>query len=94
MTIDKADELSESPHRDRILALLTHEETARISNVKAQLSLLSGDEYLDLDRLDRGLQCAIEPTESQGRRVIRRKSVRPAAWTQIMATLPKMRSSR
>ena len=48
--------------RDSILKLLSDEENARVSTAEAGPRLSEGAEYLDLERLDRGVQRASATT--------------------------------
>jgi hypothetical protein len=84
MSIAKDDGLVGNLRREEILALLSDEETARVSNAEAEFRLTDGDEYLDLEHLDRGMQRATGTIGSLGR-VIPRKSVHRDTWTKIMA---------
>ena len=69
------------------MALLSDEETARVSNAEAGFSMTHGEEYIDLQHLDSGVQKARGNIGSLGE-IIPRKSVHKDTWTKIMAGLP------
>lgn len=76
--------------RDKILSLLTDEETAKVSNREAAASLIAliaGDEYLDLARLDQGIQQANATASVSTNDVIPRGAVSAATWTKINAAI-------
>ena len=73
--------------KEQVLALLTDEETARVSNVEAGYQLTHGDEYVDLDHLDEGLQHARGTVGSLGT-IVTKKSVQHDTWSRIIAGLP------
>jgi len=89
MSPANGDELADNLRREGIMAMLSDEETARVSNAEAEFRLTDGDEYLDLEHLDRGMQRAKGTIGSLGR-VIPRKSVHRDTWTKIMASLPPL----
>ena len=70
--------------RDSILKLLSDEEVARVSNAEAGARLLDGDEYLDLEQLDKGVRRALGT--SMGR-VLPRKAVQESTWSKILTQL-------
>jgi hypothetical protein len=78
---------SEHTERERILAMLSDEENARVSDAEADFRLTNGDEYIELDHLDRGLQRARGIVGSLGT-IIPRKSVHTDTWKRIVASLP------
>lgn len=78
--------------KEHILALLTDEETARVSNVEADYRLTHGDEYVDLDHLDAGLQHARGTVGSLGT-LVTKKSVHRDTWSRIVAGLPPTTST-
>ena len=51
-------ERREQVTRDAILKLLSDEDNGRVSTAEAAPRLTEGAEYLDLERLDRGVQRA------------------------------------
>jgi hypothetical protein len=58
-------ERKEQVTRDSILNLLSDEENARVSTAEAAPRLAEGAEYLDLERLDRGVQRASATTANK-----------------------------
>ncbi len=73
--------------RDNILSLLTDEETAKVSNNETAASLIAGDEYLDLARLDLGIQQANSTASVSANDIIPRGAVSAATWTKINAAI-------
>ncbi len=73
--------------RDKILNLLTDEETAKVSNSETAASLIAGDEYLDLAHLDLGVQQANSTASVSANDIIARGAVSAATWTKINAAL-------
>jgi hypothetical protein len=71
--------------RDEILKLLSDAELARVSTADAGAPLKAGDEYLDLEHLDRGVQSA--STNTVTARSLPRKVIQEATWKRILARL-------
>jgi hypothetical protein len=77
--------------RERILALLSDAEVARVSNAAFQLR--PGEEYLELTHLERGVECA----GAQGSRlgvvalaqVLPKSAIEASTWARILALLPQ-----
>ncbi len=73
--------------RDKILDMLTDEEAAKVSNNETAASLIAGDEYLDLARIDLGIQQANSTASVSANDIIPRGAVSAATWTKISAAL-------
>lgn len=73
--------------RDKILSLLTDEETAKVSNKETVASPIAGDEYLDLARLDLGVQQANSTASVNANDIIPRGAVSAATWVKINAAI-------
>ena len=73
-------------NRASVLDLLSATEVARVSDAETTVELPEGDEYLDLDRLDRGVQQAA-PGTPRGR-VLPRKAVAEKTWRKLLMQLP------
>lgn len=73
-------------NRNSILNLLSADETARVSNAETAAGLTTGDEFIDLAQIDKGVQRAgkSHPTES----VLPRKAVHESTWNKIVKGLP------
>lgn len=80
------DKRSEYVTRDSILKLLSDEEVARVSTAETADRLLDGDDYIDLEDLDRGVQRAPGTSTPMGR-VLPKKAVHEQTWTKIVAHL-------
>ena len=72
--------------RNDVLKLLSDEEVARVSTAEASAGLVAGDEYLDLEQLERGVLRAPGPSTPMGR-VLSRKSVGDSTWRRILTQL-------
>ena len=77
--------------KDRILELLSDEEVARVATAETKASLIDGEQYLDLDHLDRGVLTASGPAAPIGR-VLPRRVISDQTWREIethLATRPE-----
>jgi hypothetical protein len=72
--------------RESILNLLSDDEVASVSTAETAPGLSDADEYLDLERLEQGVQRA-QGTKPVMGRVLPRKGVHDATWTKILAQL-------
>ena len=71
--------------RDTILKLLSDEEIARVSTAEGAIELTEGTEYLDLEKLDLGIQRAKAATKVKMGQVLPRSAVCGETWTKILA---------
>ncbi len=69
--------------RDAILKMLSKDEIGSVSTAETALKLPKGDEYIDLARLDRGVQRAGGTTVVMGH-ILSRKSVHKETWAKIV----------
>jgi hypothetical protein len=72
--------------RDSILKLLSDEEIAKVSTAEAAPKLTDGDEYIDLEKLDAGVNTADGDPIPAGR-ILARVEVNPETWTEILNKL-------
>lgn len=72
--------------RDGILTLLSDAEVASVSTAETAERLLDGDEYLDLEHLDWGVQRASGAGTPMGR-ALPRKAVQEETWGKILKRL-------
>ncbi len=72
--------------RDHILKLLSDGEVASLSAAEKAGSLVDGDEYLDLQQLHEGVQCAGSSATPMGR-VLPRKAIHESTWSKILSQL-------
>ncbi|MEP7010290.1 MAG: hypothetical protein ABJC13_08230 [Acidobacteriota bacterium] len=72
--------------REAILKLLSDDEVASVSTAETAASLAYGEEYLDLENLDQGVQSANDDTGSLGN-VLTRKAVHADTWDKIVKQL-------
>lgn len=77
--------------RESILRLLSDDEIASVSQVEATASLLDGEEYLDLERLEQGVQNDFRTTATPMGRVLPRRAVRPATWKRTLERVAMLR---
>ncbi len=79
--------------RDKILSLLSDAEVARVSTAETAPSLSNGDEYIDLEHLDRGVQKAPAATAPMGQ-VLPRKAIGDETWTRVVTELGTIQPNR
>ena len=72
--------------RNDVLGLLSDDEVARVSTAEGAAGLAAGDEYLDLEQLERGVLRAPGPVTPMGR-VLPKKSVGDVTWQRILTQL-------
>jgi hypothetical protein len=72
--------------REAIIELLTDDEVSKVSAVEAAARLDEGDEFVDLDMLDRGIQRADGVPVHMGS-VLARKVVHEQTWSRIAKVL-------
>jgi len=82
----KYEKRSDHETRESILKLLSDDETASVCNAETAPRLQDGDEYIDLERIDRGVQRA-PGTDTPMGRVLPKKAVHAATWTKVIARL-------
>jgi hypothetical protein len=75
--------------RDALLKLLSDDEVAKVSTAETAPKLDDGDEYVDLEQLDRGVQRAPGARPTAMGRVLTKKAVREATWAAIVSQLPR-----
>ena len=85
MTVaERADHIA----RDTILKLLSDEENAKVSSAEGSAGLAQGEEYLDLEHLDRGIQRADSAmTKGTIGHIVPRRAVHGETWSKILAQL-------
>jgi hypothetical protein len=76
--------------REDVLKLLSDDEVASVSTAETAPRLADGDEYLDLEQLQKGVQRAAGRTAPLGR-LLPKKAVRAATWAAILHRLPPPR---
>jgi hypothetical protein len=84
--IMKNEQQADYSKRDRILQLLSDQELAEVSTAETAPGLADGDEYLDLENLDLGVQRAHQIPVAMGR-VLSRRAIRTSTWDAILGTL-------
>jgi hypothetical protein len=83
-----AAERADHTARDTILKLLSDEENAKVSSAEGSPSLAQGEEYLDLEHLDRGIQRAdAGMTKGTIGHIVPRRAVHGETWSKILAQL-------
>lgn len=81
------DEQTKYSIRDRILKVLWADEIAHVAPAMIPARLQRGDEFVDLQLLERGVQHALGVTAPTGG-VLARKAVQANTWTRILEQLP------
>jgi hypothetical protein len=79
----KSNMQSEIITRESVLKLLSDEEVAKVCTAEATTRLLDGEEYLDLEHLDLGVQQAEKTTQGMGG-VLPRRTVHKETWSRIL----------
>ena len=79
--------LTEHVTRETILNLLSNAETAKVSNAEGAAALTVGDDFVDLEHLDQGVQRANASTKVVMGHVLPRSAVSQETWSKIMAQL-------
>ena len=87
----KNDKRTEYATRDSILQLLSDDEVSSVSTAETAAYLSDGDEYLDLEQLDQGVQRARGTATPMGR-VLPSKAVHANTWSKILTQLAALRS--
>jgi hypothetical protein len=72
--------------RDSILKLLSDDEAASVSTAETAARILDGEEYLDLERINQGVQRAGGTTRPMAF-VLPRKGMRVDTWRKILKRL-------
>jgi hypothetical protein len=83
----KNDNRSQYVTRESILLLLSDDEVAAVATAETATRLPDGDEYLDMEQLDQGVQRAHQEKTPMGR-VLPKKSVHEDTWQKILKQLP------
>jgi hypothetical protein len=78
---------SELASREAVLKLLSDEETARVSMAETKTVLAEGSDYVDLEHLEKGVQCASAAVAVMMGGVIPRTTVSDQTWSKILAHL-------
>jgi len=76
----------DSQPSDRILRVLSDKARARLAASSTRTHLAKGDEYLDLNDLDRGVQRATGIAEPTGK-ILPRKAIALTVWRVILARI-------
>ena len=81
------DKRSEYLTRNGILKQLSDVEVTHVSTAETAEHLTDGDEYLDLEQLDHGVQKACGAINRTMGRVLPRKAVHAATWQKLISLL-------
>ena len=82
----KSDMRTENIARESVLKLLSDDEVASVSTAETATRLVDGEEYLDLEQLERGVQQAAKSAAAMGR-VLPRRAVHKDTWSKILTLL-------
>jgi len=83
----KKDNRSQYVTRENVLMLLSDDEVAAVATAETANSLPEGEEYLDMEQLDQGVQRS-HPKKTPMGRVLSRKSIHENTWNKILKQLP------
>jgi hypothetical protein len=81
------DNRSQYVTRESVLLLLSDDEVAAVATAETAARLADGDEYLDMEQLDQGVQKAHQKKTPMGR-VLPKKSIHENTWQKILKQLP------
>jgi hypothetical protein len=70
--------------RISIMMLLTDQETARVTTAEAGARIADGEEFLDLEQLERGIQSAASRTPLAMGHIMPRSAVGNDTWKRIV----------
>jgi hypothetical protein len=73
--------------RDAILKLMSNDEIAKVSTAETAAGLKAGDEYLDLEHLDHGIQQAGTAAKVNMGQAVPRSAVSSETWSKILTQL-------
>ena len=73
--------------REKILKLLSDDEVAAVSTAETASQLSAGDEFIDLEHFELGVQTGPQKTVPMGR-VLPKKAVNDKTWKKIIKQLP------
>jgi hypothetical protein len=78
--------------RYSILGMLSDDEVASVTTAETAMGLSDGDEYLDLEQLDRGVRLAGAMSGPMGC-VLSRRAVRETTWSKVLTQLEAYRTA-
>jgi hypothetical protein len=78
--------------RHNILGMLSDDEVASVSTAETAMALSDGDEYLDLQQLDRGVRLAGPMCAPVGC-VLFKRAVRKTTWAKVLTELEAYRTA-
>jgi hypothetical protein len=70
--------------REAILGLLTDAEVSKVSRAEGEPRLIEGDEYVDLEDLDSGVQLVQAVPRTAPGRALPRSAVSEGTWAKIV----------
>ena len=79
---------TEFASRASLMKLLSDDEVARVSSIEASARLADGDEYVDLEHVERGVQWARGATTDMARS-LPRKAVNENTWSKIVTQVAR-----
>jgi hypothetical protein len=71
-------------NREAILTLLTDAEVAKVSRAEGEPRLVEGDEYIDLEDLESGVQLVQATPRTAPCRALPRSAVSEGTWAKIV----------
>lgn len=81
------DKRQENITREEILDMLSDEEVSMESVAEEPRQLIEGDEFIDLEHLDKGIQEVHFNTKVNPSKVIVRSAIRDVTWDKIIKRL-------
>jgi hypothetical protein len=76
-------------NREAILSLLTDGEVAKVSRAEGEHRLIEGDEYIDLEDIDSGVQLVQAAPRTAPGRALPRSAVADETWAKIVKAVAR-----
>jgi len=78
--------------RDGLMKLLSDDEIAKVTADESATALVDGDEYVDLEELDKGVRTVAGSTAGIAvGRVVAKKALQQGTWDKVVAQLASRR---
>jgi hypothetical protein len=75
--------------REAILGLLTDAEVSKVSRAESEPRLIEGDEYIDLEDLDSGVQLVQAVPRTKSGHTLPRSAVSEGTWAKIVKAVAR-----
>jgi thiamine biosynthesis protein ThiC len=82
-------QINDALNREAILKLLTDAEVSKVSRAEGEQRLVEGDEYVDLEDLESGVQLVQAAPRTAPGHALPRSAVSEATWAKIIKAVAK-----